>query len=61
MGRMAQRKKSASAAKKILRALAQAAPEGMYLQVRLPGLLKLLGKRHPAYCRTGLHDDSFFR
>ena len=36
------------------------APEGMYLQVRLPGLLKLLGKRHPAYCRTGLHDDSFF-
>ena len=38
--------------KKILRALAQAAPEGMYLQVRLPGLLKLLGKRHPAYCRT---------
>lgn len=46
--------------KKILRALAQAAPEGMYLQVRLPGLLKLLGKRHPAYCRTGLHDDSFF-
>ena len=46
--------------KKILRALAEAAPEGMYLQVRLPGLLKLLGKRHPAYCRTGLHDDSFF-
>ena len=34
--------------KKILRALAEAAPEGMYLQVRLPGLLKLLGKRHPA-------------
>lgn len=28
--------------------------------MRLPGLLKLLGKRHPAYCRTGLHDDSFF-
>ena len=46
--------------KKILCALAQAAPEGIYLQVRLPGLLKLLGKRHPAYCRTGLHDDSFF-
>lgn len=46
--------------KKVLRALADAAPEGMYLQVRLPGFLRLLGKRHPAYRRTGLHDDSFF-
>lgn len=46
--------------KKILRALADAAPEEMYLQVRLPGLFKLLGKRRPAYGRTGLHDDSFF-
>lgn len=46
--------------KRVLRALADAMPEGMYLQVRLPGFLRLLGKRHPALPRTGLHDDSFF-
>lgn len=46
--------------KKILRALADAMPEELYLQVRLPAFRNLLGKRNPALDRTGLHDDSFF-
>lgn len=46
--------------KKMLRTLADAVPGDMYLQVRLPAFRKLLGRRNPALCRTGLHDDSFF-
>ena len=59
MGRMAQRKKARQPQKNPARAGASGTRG--YVSPSAPArLLKLLGKRHPAYCRTGLHDDSFF-